>query len=261
MQHIVSTFGLIKYTGSQKIFQRLNSPFQMIIHLWMIGAVQLQFSTQGRLQAISEVRSKGDLYLMLTGILCNLTISLMYNSANLSKEYFILIGRKWADLVSRSTTTHIESKPFCVFGKPNTNPLQYYPISKRGFPMIVVYSPISNVQSWLSGKPNNLRRTKLSPFSFLTTKTSFLNPDTSLSYQGECSCYSYGPRLKYLSSIPHHKVRIPFLYISSLGFTWTAKFLSLKSSINFIFRNINADTCSDFPLNASATTLAFSGWY
>src|ERR1043165_5566144 len=44
------------------------------------------------------------------------TISLTYIFANLSTEYFSRMGKKWADLVKRSTITQILSKPLGVRG-------------------------------------------------------------------------------------------------------------------------------------------------
>ena len=57
---------------------------------------------------------------MLDGTPCNLTISLTYNWVNFSRGLLTLIGRKWADLVSWSTTTHIASCPVEVLGNPDT---------------------------------------------------------------------------------------------------------------------------------------------
>jgi hypothetical protein len=46
------------------------------------------------------------------------TILSRYTSAKLSNEYFWLVGMKCADLVSRSTTTHIASLLRKVMGRP-----------------------------------------------------------------------------------------------------------------------------------------------
>nr|GEW76359.1 putative reverse transcriptase domain-containing protein [Tanacetum cinerariifolium] len=51
-----------------------------------------------------------------TGIPCLVTTSFRYNLANLSIGSVSLIGKKCADLVSRSTTTHMVSFPLCTFG-------------------------------------------------------------------------------------------------------------------------------------------------
>jgi hypothetical protein len=52
------------------------------------------------------------------GTPCNLNTSFIYNGTNSSAELVIFIGMKCADLVSRSTTTHIASLPQGVRGKP-----------------------------------------------------------------------------------------------------------------------------------------------
>jgi len=54
---------------------------------------------------------------MLEGTPCNLTISLMYNWANLAIDIFKFIAKKWALLVSRSTMTQMVSCPLKVCGK------------------------------------------------------------------------------------------------------------------------------------------------
>jgi len=52
------------------------------------------------------------------GIQCNCTISFRYKSANCSALNTFFIAKKWADLVSRSTTTQIASCRFWVLGNP-----------------------------------------------------------------------------------------------------------------------------------------------
>jgi len=54
---------------------------------------------------------------MLPGILCNLTISSIYNWANLAIDILRFIAKKWALLVNWSTTTQIASWPLKVHGK------------------------------------------------------------------------------------------------------------------------------------------------
>ena len=44
---------------------------------------------------------------MFVGIPCNRTISLIYSWASLSTPQVFQIGRKWADLVNRSTITQM----------------------------------------------------------------------------------------------------------------------------------------------------------
>ena len=57
---------------------------------------------------------------ILISIPCNLTISSIYSWTNFFMEYFIFIGKKWADLVNRSTSTQTASWPLCVRGKFET---------------------------------------------------------------------------------------------------------------------------------------------
>jgi len=54
---------------------------------------------------------------ILEGTPCNLTISLMYNWANLAMDILKFIAKKWALLVSRSTITQMVSCPLNIHGK------------------------------------------------------------------------------------------------------------------------------------------------
>ena len=55
---------------------------------------------------------------MVFGTPCKLMIRAKYILAYWIVGYILLTGRKCADLISRSTITHIESKPFDVLDRP-----------------------------------------------------------------------------------------------------------------------------------------------
>jgi hypothetical protein len=50
----------------------------------------------------------------------------MYNSAYCPTLYVVATGMKWADLVKRSTMTHIELYPREVRGKPTMKSMQMF---------------------------------------------------------------------------------------------------------------------------------------
>jgi hypothetical protein len=61
----------------------------------------------------------------------------MYSSAYCPTLYVVATGMKWADLVKRSTMTHIELYPREVRGKPTTDLSPTVPYSILHFPLVV----------------------------------------------------------------------------------------------------------------------------
>src|SRR6185312_9332920 len=99
---------------------------------------------------------------------------------------------KWADLVSRSTITHMESCPFCVLGKPTTKSIPISSHFQTGWVGVVTILLTSGVRPWSFDKYHNGRQTVQYPPSFSSTNIFILNPYISWWMLGVWSRLSNG---------------------------------------------------------------------
>lgn len=94
----------------------------------MIRGIEIQFGSHGILQGFKNLKVKrcslSDT--IEVGMPCNLTISLIYRLAKLSKLARTLQGRKWAVLVNLLTMTQIASCPAYVLGIPTTKSIMIW---------------------------------------------------------------------------------------------------------------------------------------
>nr|GEZ28984.1 hypothetical protein [Tanacetum cinerariifolium] len=93
------------WTGELGVFE-----FSPTNSLWMVRHTHIQPITHSKL----DINLGSWSQIIETGIPCLVTTSSKYNLANSSIGSFSLIGKKCADLGSRSTTTHMVLFPLCV---------------------------------------------------------------------------------------------------------------------------------------------------
>ena len=106
-----STLPKVDDTYTQHVFKSLYRPLVLSIHLWMMSSTHAQIFTQNSLESFQkfDVSLPSQSHMIETGIPCLVTTSFRYILASWSNGSFSLIGKKWADLVSRSMIPQIWS--------------------------------------------------------------------------------------------------------------------------------------------------------
>ena len=101
----------LEYTRSKKIFQGLNTPLRLTISLGMVSWTEFKLGSQSLLQLLPEVRQEPCISIIKNILRHSMQPNDLIDCSQITRLKGILIGKKWVDLVSWSTMTHMASFP------------------------------------------------------------------------------------------------------------------------------------------------------
>jgi len=123
--------------------------------------------------------------MMVRGIPCSLTTSLMYNFASYSAIKVTLGAKKWAALVRRSTTTQIASWCLLVLGNPTIESMVICSHFHTGMGNNCEKPPSFWCSVLTHWKVRQQAPQSAMSFSSQSTRNGALSPDTSLYFWDE----------------------------------------------------------------------------
>jgi hypothetical protein len=217
-QILVPAALVFHHAGSKHIMQNLIHSLYLAIHLWVIGWTVDQVSSKGSMQLFLEASNKlwPESEMIIFGTPCRQRMRAIEISAYFSTVKLVCMGIKWADLVKRSTITHIESTLWVVGCKPTMKSML---MSSHFQSKIEVVTILPASCSWLWPFYSYCIHThsELSCTSFVSTRIVALDCDTSWCSRGEWSTSMYELRPIFFSWV--------LLTLAPQVDPWTIRFL------------------------------------